>query len=29
MSETDVMEKVVSILTPYAKNGEALANPEA
>jgi acyl carrier protein len=28
MSETDVMEKVVSILTPYAKNGEALAQVE-
>lgn len=25
MSETDVMQKVVTILTPYAKNGEALA----
>jgi len=25
MSETDVMNKVVGILTPYAKNGEALA----
>ena len=26
MSETDVMNKVVSILTPYAKNGEALSH---
>ena len=25
MSETDVMQKVVTILKPYAKNGEALA----
>ncbi|TMA64134.1 MAG: acyl carrier protein, partial [Deltaproteobacteria bacterium] len=25
MSETDVMNKVVGILTPYAKNSEALA----
>ncbi|MBI5505352.1 MAG: acyl carrier protein [Deltaproteobacteria bacterium] len=25
MSETDVMQKVVTILTPYAKNPEALA----
>ncbi len=25
MSETDVMQKVVTILTPYAKNAEALA----
>jgi acyl carrier protein len=25
MSEMDVMEKVVTILKPYAKNGEALA----
>jgi acyl carrier protein len=25
MSETDVMAKVVTILKPYAKNGEALA----
>jgi len=28
MSETDVMNKVVEILTPYAKNGEALARVE-
>jgi acyl carrier protein len=28
MRETDVMEKVVSILTPYAKNSEALAQVE-
>jgi len=28
MSETDVMNKVVTILTPYAKNGEAMAHVE-
>ena len=26
MSDTDVMNKVVGILTPYAKNGDALAH---
>src|SRR5258705_2357154 len=28
MSETDVMEKVVTILRPYAKNADALAHVE-